>query len=36
VPGRPTDYYLAVCVRAGSAAEQYRHVIPVTTRPPAG
>jgi hypothetical protein len=32
-PGRPTSYYLAVGVRAGFAAEQHRHVIPVTTRP---
>jgi hypothetical protein len=33
-PGVPADYYLAVGVRAGSVAEQQRHVIPVTTRPP--
>lgn len=35
-PDRPADYYLAVGVRAGFAAEQHRHVVPVTTRPAAG
>jgi hypothetical protein len=35
-PGRPTDYYLAVGVRDESTTEQFRHVIPVTTRPPDG
>ena len=34
-PAQPTSYYLAVGVRAGAAGEQYRHVIPVTTRPAA-
>jgi hypothetical protein len=33
-PDRPADYYLAVGVGAGVAAEQHRHVFPVTTRPP--
>lgn len=33
-PNHPTEYYLAVGVRDGFASEQYRHVVPVTTRPP--
>ena len=30
-PGEPTRYYLAVGIRAGGAAEQQRHVVPVRT-----